>query len=155
MKGFTLIETLLYFGLFAMLAGGGIAATYGIIVSTARSADRVAIASEADFLSAKVDWMLAGLAASDVMSPTSGASGTLEVSRSGTTLRLEARETDATLTRGAGTASVLNGGGVHVSALRFTRSVGPDAVTTSFTLSASSSGPVVSQGFTFTNYLLP
>lgn len=157
-RGTTLIEALLYFGLFAMLAGGGLAAAYGVIVTAARSSERAAIAAEGDFLSAKIAWMLSDLDAASLSSPSVGASGTLEVRRSATAISLEMRGTDAMVTRSPSGPEILNGGGVRVGALRFARSDGHDgleAVTASFTLSASSSGPVMSQDFAFTSYLLP
>lgn len=157
-RGTTLIETLLYFGLFAILVGGGLAAAYGVIVTAAQSSERAAVAAEGDFLSAKAAWVLSDLRSTDVRSPAAGATGTLEVRRSDTSIRFELRGTEATLARGAGEPEILNGGGVRVAALRFTRSGGHDgleSITVAFTLSASSSGPVISQDFSLTSYLLP
>ena len=139
------------------LAGGGLAAAGGIISTAARSADRVAVAEEANFLSAKISWMLTGFddTAGGVMGPATGTSSVLEVQKlGGGEVRLEARETDAILTRADGAPNVLLGGGVKVMSLRFLRS-GPEAVTAQFTLSSSSAGPVVRQDFELTRYLLP
>jgi type II secretory pathway pseudopilin PulG len=156
-RGFTLIESILYFGLFAVIAGGGLAAAGGIIGTAARSADRVAVAEEANFLSAKIGWLLTGFdeAAGGVTSPATGESDVLEVRKPGIgVVRLEARGTDAVLTRANGAPNTLNGSGVRVTSLRFLRS-GPEAVTAQFTLSSSSAGPVVRQDFELTKYLLP
>lgn len=157
-RGATLIETLLYFGLFAILAGGGLAAAYGVIVTAARSSERATVAAEGDFLSAKIGWMLSDLEAVDVTTPIHDASDTLEVKRSGIAIRLEPRGTDAMFSRDSGAPEPLNGNGVRISDLRFARSDGRDgldAITASFTLSASSSGPVITQTYVLTSYLLP
>src|SRR4051812_4410040 len=58
--GFTLIETLLYIGLFAIVIGGGMIATYQIIQSTEASKNHIILQEEANFLLRKVNWALAG-----------------------------------------------------------------------------------------------
>jgi type II secretory pathway pseudopilin PulG len=150
--GFTLIETLLYFGLFAVIAGGGLAAAGGIIATAAHSVDRVAVAEEANFLEAKVSWLLSG---GGVVSPATGASSTLEVQKPGLGLvRLETRGTDAIMTRLNGEPNALNGSGVRVESLQFLRNE-PETITAQFTLSSSTAGRIVRQDFELTRYLQP
>lgn len=151
-RGFTLLETLLYFALFAVIAGGGVAAAGGIVGTAARSADRVASAEEANFLGAKIDWLLTG---SDITEPATGTSNILIVQKTGVgTIGLEPAGTDAALTRGDGVPHILNASDMRVTTLEFTRD---DAATLTarFTLSSTSSGPTINQDFELTFTLLP
>jgi len=102
--GFTLIESILYFGLFAVIAGA----------DSRRPADhrdggplggsrRCRRGGELPL--AKIGWLLTGFdeAAGGVTSPATGESDVLEVRKPGIgVVRLEARGTDAVLTRANG-----------------------------------------------------
>lgn len=158
--GFTLIETLLYLGLFSIVIGGGMLATYGIIQGTQRGASQVAIAEEANFLLRKVDWMLTGVdsALGGVASPASGSSQVLTVSKLGVagSVSLTRNGSNAELTVGSDPMAVLNSSSVKVTALSFVRTTAtgqPDSIKTTFTISSSLSGSAISQDFEITKYL--
>ena len=53
LKGFTLIETMIYTALFSIIIGGGIVSAYQIITSTQGSSNQLISEQEADFLMRK------------------------------------------------------------------------------------------------------
>ena len=57
-KGFTLIETLIYIALFALLIGGGVGSAYSLIASSDRITTGAMLEQEGNFLLAKIGWML-------------------------------------------------------------------------------------------------
>lgn len=66
-KGFTLIETLIYLGLFVLIIGGSMVAVYQIIESTNRTNEKVVIQEDADFLLHKLDWAINGVKPTDIL----------------------------------------------------------------------------------------
>ena len=58
MKGFTLIETLLYIALLGIIIGGSIIASYSLMGVAARARTASNIEDEGNFLMAKLDWAL-------------------------------------------------------------------------------------------------
>lgn len=69
--GFTLIETLIYIALFALIMGSGVAASFYVIDSAEKEKISVNAIADAQFLLRKIDWALTGSA---IVSPSSGAS---------------------------------------------------------------------------------
>lgn len=69
MKGFTLIETLIYIGLMTMVMGGGVVTAFYLMQTS--EINRTALNSEveAEFLLRKIDWALTGARAVDIISP--------------------------------------------------------------------------------------
>ena len=100
-KGFTLIEILLYLGLFSIVIGGGMVAVYQIIQSTNATNDKVVIQEDADFLLRKLDWALTGARPSDISSVTSTSItiGTLTFSLSGNNLTLNTAPLNSSFVR--------------------------------------------------------
>ncbi len=161
-NGFTLIEVLLYLGLFAMLMGGGVAAAYGMLEISSRAAALAAIDEEGRFLAGKMRWMLAGgdAAAGGIVSPSSGAGSALIVRKPGVAglLRLAADGSNVELIQGGDPPVILNGSAVNVSGLRFVRSAAAgklNAVAAAFTLSSSPAGRSVSREFELIIYPRP
>lgn len=72
-RGFTLIETLIYLGLFAILMSGILVSAYGLFESAAHNEARALVAEEGEFLTAKMDYMLGGVKSIDL--PSVGAAG--------------------------------------------------------------------------------
>ncbi len=60
-SGFTLVETMIYIGLFAIIISGAIVSIYGIIGSSARNATKAMVQEEGSFLLGKIDWTLTGV----------------------------------------------------------------------------------------------
>src|SRR3989344_9023228 len=96
--GFTLIETLVYLGLFSILIGGALVAAFGIFESNGRNQTKAMVQEEGQFLAAKIDWVLSGVRSVDappasspgsLLSVTKYGGGTVEVSLAGTDMRIQ------------------------------------------------------------------
>ncbi len=57
-RGITLIETLIYIALFALLIGGGVSSAYTLIESSDKIGVRAMMEEEGNFLLAKIAWVL-------------------------------------------------------------------------------------------------
>jgi len=172
-NGFTLIETLLYIALFAIIIGGGLIAVFQIIQSTDANRNQAILQEEANFLLRKVDWALTG-ATAITTPPNTTPTTTLVVNKiiggSSTVLTFGINANDPVcpanyicLKRGTGASQLntnlypLNSTSISISGLSFQRSVPvsgkPDAVTTSFTLITVQNGRTSTQAFSTTKYL--
>ena len=69
-KGFTLIEILIYLGIFSFVIGGLLYVIYGMIQGSSKLQSGVVIEEEAAFLLRKFDWAMVG--ASDITVPSTG-----------------------------------------------------------------------------------
>jgi type II secretory pathway pseudopilin PulG len=146
-RGFTLIETIIYLALFALVVGGGMVAVYQIISSTDATNNKVILQEEANFLLRKIDNTLTGAVAVSV----SSSPPTLVVTKSGPQT-FASPSNDLTLN-----SKVLTSGSIKVSNLTFERIPGsggrPDMVVTSFTLTTNQNGRASTQNFSTTKYL--
>lgn len=160
-SGFTLIETLIYFGLFAFVISGIVVTAYSTFELSARTQGRGLLTAEGNFLLGKLNWALTG--ASNVTLPASGASGnTLSFTKAGTTLVFSFSGGNLTLKRGTNPAATLNNGNSTVAVTSPATSVfshagsgaNPESVTAAFTLSLqTANGAGLSQDFSTTKYL--
>ena len=153
-NGFTLIETIIYLALFAMIIGGGMVAAYQIIEASFAAHNHIALQEEANFLIHKIDWVLTGATVINVSSDT--LTVTKSISGTATALTLTLSLNKLTLQRNLEPASQLNSGSIKVDALSFAKTTGqnngPDTITTTFTLSTSQNGRAASQTFFVTHY---
>lgn len=69
-SGFTLIETLIYIALFAILIGGGITAAYGIIEGSDRTSSHAIVEQEGIFVLRKLNWAMTGATDANVFGST-------------------------------------------------------------------------------------
>lgn len=160
-KGFTLIEVIIYLGLFGMLVGGAVVASYSIFESSGRNQTKSIIEEEGEFILAKINWALSG--AQSVNSPAVSATSTfLSVVKWDTSIGnpiiLNPVGVNMTVSRGANPAQAFNNTNVFVSNVLFTHTykgtAEPESIDSHFTLTAkTSSGATVSQDFDSTNYL--
>ncbi len=161
-KGFTLIETLLYIGLFAIVIGGGMVAVYQIIQSTDANNNLVIVQEEANFLLRKINWALTGATA--ITTPTAllkYSDATLQITKNATEYIFDLSSGNLTLKQGvAGTALSLNSANVIVSLTAgkhlFQRTIvsgHPDAITAAFTLTSALAGSNNTENFSTTKYL--
>lgn len=82
-KGFTLIETLVYLGLFGIIMVGVISVAYTTFESNGRQQTKALLQEEGDFLLAKLNWTLTGATSTSVNLPILGNIGsTLDVTKS-------------------------------------------------------------------------
>src|SRR3989344_174072 len=83
-SGFTIVETLIYLGLFAIVMTGIIVAAYNMFELSGRTQTKAMLTAEGNFLLGKVNWVMSGV--QTVSLPTSGNSGsTLSVTKWDTT----------------------------------------------------------------------
>ena len=78
-RGFTLIETILYVALLALIVGGALLAVLDLIEGAGRVSTRTSLQDEGNFVLRKINSALTG--ASTINVPVSGISNTLSVSR--------------------------------------------------------------------------
>lgn len=159
-RGVTLIETMVYLALFALIIGGAVLSAYQIFESSGRSRTRSMLTEEGNFLSGKMLWALSGAHAVDApAAPAAGApctqSNTLSVTKWDTTIGVlvfAQSGGDLTLARSGGGAFVINNSNVAISALNFKHcykgGFTPESIEIAFTLSARTpSGAIISQDF--------
>lgn len=159
-RGFTLIETVVYIGLFAILIGGAVVAVYSIVEGNGRNQSKSLLQQEGDFLIAKINWAMAGAQA--ITAPPVGNVGTgLSVNKWTTALNpvvVALTGDNMTLSRAGSTPVVLNNPDITVSDVRFTHTYeggsNPESVTATFTLSSlTPNGMSISGSFSTTNYI--
>jgi archaellum component FlaF (FlaF/FlaG flagellin family) len=98
-RGVTLIETIIYLALFAIVIVGLMISGYGLLENVGRNQSESMLQEGSSFLIAKIDWALAG--AESVSSPAANSSGQ--------TVRIRKYDgTDITITR-SGTSILFNG----------------------------------------------
>ncbi len=69
-RGFTILETVIYIGLFSILMTGVLVTVYELIEGGTQNREAVAIQSEGTFINRKISWALSGATAIDVSSST-------------------------------------------------------------------------------------
>jgi len=156
--GFTLIETVVYLGLFALLIGGTIVAAYSVFESSDRLRTIAMLQQEGYFIIAKIEWALGG--ANTVTLPAVGASGpTLSFARhDGLVIVLETAGADMTLQRNVNSPQILNNADVQISGLNFVHEwaggINPERIEAHFTLSANTAnGARILQNFSTVKYI--
>lgn len=162
--GFTLIETLVYIVLFAIVIGGGMTATYQIIQATDANYNHVILQDEANFLFRKIDWALIGIIGITTPPntiPTNNLVVNKTVNNTPATLTFETHDSDSTcpinyLCLKQSSAVPLNSSSLAFSNPLFTRTIvsgKPDSITASFTLTTAQNGRPATQNFSITKYL--
>ncbi|MCX6759556.1 MAG: type II secretion system protein [Candidatus Nealsonbacteria bacterium] len=171
-KSFTLIETLVYIALFAILMGGAVVVAYTVFESAGRNQAKQILQQEGDFLIGKIEWVLSGVQTIaspplDPLNPTAPIqSSILQIARyDGSSRTINTSEDCSGMTPTSniflqkGTScSQLNNSNVQINDLVFTRNPGeginPESVSASFTLTArTENGMLINQDFSTTKYL--
>lgn len=119
-KGFTLIETLIYIALFALIMGSGVAASFYVIDSAEKEKTSVNAIADAQFLLRKIDWALSGSIV-DTPSLSSSPSLFLRVTKGGVTTTIDANLTTnhAQIVTGLSSPVDLTGDRVTITNLQF------------------------------------
>jgi type II secretory pathway component PulJ len=160
-RGFTLIETLVYIGLFALIMSAAVAAVASIAESSGRDATEAELQEEGAFLIAKIEYELEESA--EVTAPAAGAvtSYLMLVEDDGSTVTISriASEEALVLARGSaapaalsGIAQVTNASFADVSAAG---DAFPEHIDISLTLAATSSTGALITGDFSTEYYVP
>jgi len=166
--GFTLIEVVVYIGLFAIIVGGAFVTAYSIIDSIGRNQSKAMIQEEGDFLIGKINWAFSGaqsITLPAIIPPAKSASGsTLSLAKWDTSIGnpivITPSGSDLVISRGPNDPRPLNNSNIQVSDLNFEHistlgdGITPESVKSSFTLSAKTPrGEIISHTFSTTNYL--
>lgn len=155
--GFTLIETLVYLGLFGIIMGSLAVAVYGIVEANGRGDARVVIQEEGGFLIGKMNWALSGASSIAVgVTPPS-----LAVNKYGFGLNplvFTIVGNAVRLQEGGGAVVSLNSNSVQVINFVVTNIPAangkPQGVTVGFTLRGTTpKGVTIDQDFSTTKYL--
>lgn len=149
MRGFTLVETLVYIALFGILIGGFVVSAYGLFESNNRNLAKAMLQQEKDFVVGKINWALSGAQLVTVVNPQ-----TLSVTRyDGSAVTIGVSGTTVTV----GGAAITNEN-VRVSKLVFIRTyaggTNPESVEAGFTISTlSQDGKSIFQTASTTRYI--
>lgn len=170
-RGFTLIETLIYLALYAIIMTGAIVSAYAILSSSARNQTKALVQEEGSFLVGKIDWVLSGTQAinqpNDGVSSTVDQGSTLSITKFdaslGNPIVITLDGTNLTITRGTNPTEALNNSGIQISCpaagcFKHTSASGdgvnPESLSAYFTLTTrTSDGISYSQDFSTTKYL--
>lgn len=140
-EGFTLIEILIYIGIFSLIIGGLLLVTFGIVQGSGRLQSNVVVNEEATFVIRKLYWAFAG--ATGITVPSAGR---LEITNpsfpAGEDPVFELNSGKLMFGRGSGALVQLTTDDVEFSSLVFSKIVEagkPDALRAQFTISSRSS----------------
>ena len=164
-RGFTLIETMVYLAIYAIIMTGALVSAYAIFGSSARNQTKAMVQEEGSFLIGKIDWALTGV--QTINAPAAGTSGNiLSLTKYDLTVGNPVIITVASgvvsITRGGVTKPLSNSNVVitcpaagcftHVSASG--DGINPEYATSTFTTSAKTSeGLSFTQDFSTVKYL--
>lgn len=114
-KGFTLIEVVIYIGLFSLIIGGAMASAYSVIQWSGNDSGKFQTQEEANFLLRKIDWLLTG---ANSVAPL-GVGQTLNVQNQGTNYVFSIAQAAMMLKIGSASPIILNSSNVSVASLSF------------------------------------
>jgi Tfp pilus assembly protein PilE len=149
MRGFTLVETLVYIALFGILVGGFVVSAYALFESNNRNLAKASLQQEKDFVVGKINWALSGA----VTNPTITGNSISITKYDGTVVSLGLSGAAFTVN----SAPVTNSN-VTISKLVFIRTyaggTNPESVEAGFTISAlTADGKNISQTASTTRYI--
>jgi len=148
-NGFTLIETIIYIALFAIIIGGGLATTLQIIEATNAAQNHVILQNEANFIFRKLDWAMTGATG---IYPNDPDNNELQVAKDSTSLLFDASDNSNITLNGTG----LNSSSIQISNVEFKKfqTTGePDSITVTFTMTTNQNGKSATEDFSYTKYL--
>lgn len=140
--GFTLIETLVYIGLFSMIIGGAIISAYNIFESTNRNQTKAMVAEEGIYLIGKINWALTGATSVNVPFSNQLSVTKFGIPSTDNPLVFDDSLGEMRLKRGANAPQVLNNANVMVNNLIFVHTVSSgdgitlESISASFTIDA-------------------
>src|SRR3989344_8094326 len=146
-KGFTLIETLVYLALFALIIGGMVVAAYLLFETSDRYQSRAMLQEEQNFIMAKIAWALDNAMSAnvvgDVLTITKYDPPSITIDSPGTNARLD--------------GEVLNSSSIKVDDLSFIHAGGagtPESVEITLAVSAvTPTGKPIAQTASTTHYI--
>jgi len=156
--GFTLIETLVYLGLYALISLGMLTAVYSLLESGARNETTAMVEEEGDYLIEKIDTVLVN--AASIRSPVDSGDALAVNGSDGSSVIVESDASTMRLQEGNTEFQTLSNSNVTVVDLVFTHKLSTgngsniESVSATFTLFATTSdGHVLSRDFSSLRYL--
>ncbi len=120
--GFTLIETIIYISIFALIMTGALVSVYAILGSQARNQAKAMVAEEGIFLLGKIDYILSGTKTISLpnvgVGSTEGYGNTLQIIKFGdgtNIVKINLNENDLQIAIGSGDYITLNNSNVKIS----------------------------------------
>ncbi len=144
--GFTLIESLIYIALFAIVIGGGMIATYQIIESSAALTNHSVLQEEANFLFRKVSWVVTG--ATSMSNSSSSLTVTKSINGIPTSFTFNYASPNLKLQ-----GITLNSSSISIPNLTFQKTSLGNGIVVNFTLTTVQNGRNISQDFSYTKYI--
>jgi type II secretory pathway pseudopilin PulG len=147
-QGFTLLETLIYIGLFTIIIGGALVSSYYIFESSSELQTKVYGEQEGEFVLTKINYLLNSTATATI----SGTPEVLTITRGGNTylLTYDATTQQVKLKKDTGAYQILNGTNAPITNFQMQKlqTAGqPDKIVISFSIR--------SLNFSTTKYLRP
>lgn len=150
MKGFTLIETLVYIALLGLLMTGAVMTSYQLLQGSITTSTKTTVQDEGDFVLRKVKWALSNA------SSASGSGSNLTVTRydgDSVSFRLNGTSIEVRETSPAISYTPITTSNVSVTSLVFVVSAGsPKSVTVTATMKTAN-GTDTPLPFSFTRYI--
>jgi type II secretory pathway pseudopilin PulG len=168
-KGFTLIETIIYLALFAILIDGAVVAAFNLFENAGRELTHTMLQEEGNFLIAKINWAVSG--AQSVNQPggygsllsvnkVTGLNGSGQPIVTAVTISLPSAPGDVLIQDGVVGPYALNNSNISVAKLGFLHTlasgngIDPESVAASTTLTARTpNGAILSEDFSTVVYL--
>lgn len=160
MRGFTLIETLIYIALLGLLMTGALLGALSLVQSTSRTTSATIAQEEGSFVMRKLEWAMAGMTSAPT-TVDNGCSDTISITKTGAPYPIQFRLSsgaiqmceDSSCTYIPLTSSNVTATCLAVSPIAASGS-GPSGVTVTATLQQKTSTPnPKSYDFTVTRYL--
>lgn len=156
MRAFTLIETVVYLGLFAIVMTGIVATAYGYFENTGRNETKAVLQEEELFILGKFNFAMSGAKTISVPATTGT---TLTLTKYDTTVAQMCSSGNNILYFGSGgscvtSGSILNNRNVTISNVLFTHLTSPEGMSIGFTVTATTpTGQSISESASITRYI--
>ena len=139
--GFTLIETIIYIGLFAVIMSSGLLVVHELLEGAAQTNARATVQDEENFVLRKIDWALGGVSSS--MPAFGGTPSSITIVRyDGNTVQFRLNGTRVEMSENGGAYTPITTDNVRVTALSFSyiapSGLGPAGISASITVSGMS-----------------
>ena len=162
-RGFTLIEVVIYIGLFAFIMTGALISVYSVFSTASHNQAKVLVQEEGSFILGKIEWTSSSISSANV-SPDGLTLSVIKVDPTfGNPIVINISGGTASITRGSNPSQTLSNSNVSISCpvggcfthtLSGGTGINPESVSAKFTaLSRTSEGVPFSQDFSTIKYL--
>lgn len=149
MRGFTLVETIIYTALISIIIGGALVTVYQVLESNNALYNKIIVEQEANFLLRKFAWALSGV--SSINLPVVGATSSVlsinKINFPENPLVFDLNATDIRLKRGSQEPVILNAQNVKITNLVFQHLAsvgsGPEAIKINLTVDSQTFSTVI------------